>query len=943
MHRSVALLAFTVPVVAAVLMFGTEDASCPAGTEISYVIDGKRVCQQRLPESPRQILQAHDALYARAGVVPAGAYRAAVAQKQQMEPLKASVPRASGSWAPYGRGNLQISGGYNNASGRVDNFAYDPVGKRLFAALGSGGVWMSEAVGGDVRTLGNSWRAIDAALPSIVISGIGWTPAGGGTVIAVGGESVMGSSGYLGLGAFWSTDLGATWNQASGVPDAALAFRVAVDPGKPDIVYAATSKGLFRSADAGRSYVNVRLPTTEDCAGVETLGPCQFTNYVTDVVVRAPGGSTGETCSANGCPVLAGVGFRTGAGLAFQDGRPMAPANGLYRSDTGEVNTFARLDVSAVSAEPFGFTPQSRIGRIELATATGDDQDHRYVYAIVQDAELFNDGLAYIDAPVDLPALPLPIAPVSTVFHGIFVSADFGDTWVRMADTAEVAANPASESDLIPLQAALGYQPGVQAWYNAWVAVDPTATASGVSTRLSFGLEEVWQSTSSGVAMDGLGQQGPSDFAVFGSYYGTTHADQHAGLYIPTGDGGVCLFAGNDGGAFRQCVASGEAMTAAGWETVNTGIYALLPYGLGVARDGTVWWGLQDNGSGKTTRTGRSTEYYGGDGIYAEVDPDNSNIAFVESQNANMVVTTDGGASFTAIAPTMTAAAFDNFFVMDPLSAKHLLTGGQEIFETTLGSDVRSGTWVEVFNLGTNPDTGAIRRQTTIGVRGDAVYVGYCGDCGVSGNDTGFRNGIATNVGGAAPPKPESPDGWHIAAAAGLDNRYITSIAIDPADARTIYVSLGGYTSNLRPPGSYLDPNTNIGNGVVFKSTDAGESFTDISGNLPGVQANSVILHDGQLLLGTDIGVFISGDTGGGTWAPLGDGLPNVPVTMLRMKPGSDQLFASTFGRHLWTYPMSGGSVASEAPASSGTLLGAAGPGLLALLALGAALRRRRR
>ena len=43
--------------------------------------------------------------------------------------------------------------GIRSVSGRADSFAYDPVGKRLFVAIGEGGIWMSEATDGDVGTL----------------------------------------------------------------------------------------------------------------------------------------------------------------------------------------------------------------------------------------------------------------------------------------------------------------------------------------------------------------------------------------------------------------------------------------------------------------------------------------------------------------------------------------------------------------------------------------------------------------------------------------------------------------------------------------------------------------------------------------------------------------------------------------------------------------------
>jgi hypothetical protein len=106
--------------------------------------------------------------------------------------------------------------------------------------------------------------------------------------------------------------------------------------------------------------------------------------------------------------------------------------------------------------------------------------------------------------------------------------------------------------------------------------------------------------------------------------------------------------------------------------------------------------------------------------------------------------------------------------------------------------------------------------------------------------DTGFHNGLATNVGGNKPPKSMNSQGWHKAKKIGLPNRYIVAIAIDPADAKTVYVALGGYDNReWIPPGSYLDPNTNLGSGHIFVSHDAGDHFANISGNLPNTQARS--------------------------------------------------------------------------------------------------------
>src|SRR5206468_12046168 len=199
---------------------------------------------------------------------------------------------------------------------------------------------------------------------------------------------------------------------AAGVPNGAMGYQVAVDPRNPGIVYVATSQGLYRSTDAGRSFANVRLPTKNDevdCTGAVGYGRCEFANFVTDVVVQQPGGTT----NASGGGVLAAVGYRASE-KQFSNGEVEAPGNGLYYSGTGAPGTFQRLEAP-------GFAPQERIGRTELGKALGPSQNHDFVYAIVQDARMFNESqLATIDAPdAGLPAVH------NTVFNGIYVSSDF--------------------------------------------------------------------------------------------------------------------------------------------------------------------------------------------------------------------------------------------------------------------------------------------------------------------------------------------------------------------------------------------------------------------------------------------------------------------------------------------------------------------------------------
>jgi hypothetical protein len=193
--------------------------------------------------------------------------------------------------------------------------------------------------------------------------------------------------------------------------------------------------------------------------------------------------------------------------------------------------------------------------------------------------------------------------------------------------------------------------------------------------------------------------------------------------------------------------------------------------------------------------------------------------------------------------------------------------------------------------------------MSAIDLNGDNAYIGYCGFCDVITQGQPFANGIATNVGGSQPPKRLTGNGWHIAAAQGLPTRYISSIRMDPANPRTVYVTLGGYGRKWAPPGAVRDDVSKVGTGHVFKSTDAGQHFTDITGDLPDVPANWVVLRGSQLIVGTDIGVFISSDTSGSSWSVLGHGLPSVPITHLALKPGDpNTLVSATYGRGVYLY-----------------------------------------
>jgi photosystem II stability/assembly factor-like uncharacterized protein len=115
----------------------------------------------------------------------------------------------------------------------------------------------------------------------------------------------------------------------------------------------------------------------------------------------------------------------------------------------------------------------------------------------------------------------------------------------------------------------------------------------------------------------------------------------------------------------------------------------------------------------------------------------------------------------------------------------------------------------------------------------------------------------------------------------------ITSIAVHPENSTRVCITMGGYRNNIK---------------VYFSST-AGTTWVNYSAGLPNVPVNVAVINDnGDIYIGTDIGVFYRTETSG--WMPFFNGLPKVPVTDLRIRNGI--VFASTFGRGIWSTSVHG-------------------------------------
>jgi photosystem II stability/assembly factor-like uncharacterized protein len=130
---------------------------------------------------------------------------------------------------------------------------------------------------------------------------------------------------------------------------------------------------------------------------------------------------------------------------------------------------------------------------------------------------------------------------------------------------------------------------------------------------------------------------------------------------------------------------------------------------------------------------------------------------------------------------------------------------------------------------------------------------------------------------------------WNNVTPQGLPERTLISmIEVSPHDPASAYMAATRYKLDDTRP-------------MLYKTTDYGKTWVDISAGIPAHDYTRVIRADpgrrGLLYVGTETGVYVSFDDGG-AWQPLQANLPCVPVYDLLIK--DDDLIAATHGRSFW-------------------------------------------
>jgi photosystem II stability/assembly factor-like uncharacterized protein len=671
------------------------------------------------------------------------------------------------------------------------------------------------------------------------------------------------------------------WEFAGPINIGGRVIDIEFNPQDAKIVYAgAATGGVFKSTDRGVSWT----PIFDDQA-VLTIG---------DIAVAPNQPST----------IYVGTGEANGGHNNF-------PGGGVYKStDAGASWNFIGLEattsIGRVVVDP---TNADRVYVAAVGSYFAKDND-RGVYRsddagqTWQQVLFVNDSTGAIDLVLD-PLDPLKlfaatwerIRPPKFGTHlngfssGVYRSLDGGDTWQRLGSAQGLPA-PRQNVGRIGLAICATQPENLYALYtnnsngytydslyrskdggNTWQRTDLSNGLRSGFANFSwyFGNVRVHPTNPERVYVLDLLLMISSNGGSSWSPAATSHVDHHGFAFDPLDPNRQIV--GHDGGIDYS------TDNGASWTKV-----AALPVTqfYHITMDQTnperLYGGTQDNGTMRTM-TGALDDwdiFYGGDGFYVIVDPTNPNVIYAESQFGALGKSTDGGASFSSALQGINPnepTDWSTPVVMDPNNNKVLYYGTNRVYRTTNGAEF----WNAISGNLTDSEPGSrLGKVTTIAVAPSNSAVVYAG--------TDDSHVWVTADSGKTWREISDP----------LPYRWVTRVAVDPNDERVACVTFSGL--------KWRDPQPH-----VFRTTDMGFTWEDISNNLPDAPINIIVvdpLYPNLLYVGTDVSAYYSGDYGK-NWQPLGRGLPMVTVYDIVVHPFERRLALGTHARSMYTLDLS--------------------------------------
>ena len=390
---------------------------------------------------------------------------------------------------------------------------------------------------------------------------------------------------------------------------------------------------------------------------------------------------------------------------------------------------------------------------------------------------------------------------------------------------------------------------GYQGWYDNCVIVHPTnpniCYAGGVFPYGS-GYYGLIKTTDGGNSWTDV---------TIGSN-GQLHPDQHCLAFGPNNT----LWVGNDGGVWNT-TDGGQT-----WNNCNHTLGVTQFYTLAIhpTNPNFLLGGNQDNGSVWYTGTIGWQQVFAGDGGPVAIEWDSPNIFYTTYVHMTYLYKYDNGNYLGDVTGPWSgdrASWCNGPLVVDQNQPDALLVGTYRVFRT-----INSGnSWTQISGDLTG-GSGYLRALAVSATSSNIIY---------SGSSDGRV--FVTTDGSTWNPRYT-----------GLPAAAIPDVIISPSNWQTAYICVDRSTG-----------------GRVYQTTDAGVSWSDITGDLSsGLRGMSLTgdfsLTPPTLYLGTDYGVYYS--TNGGTnWSKYGSGLPNVAVYEIGCDMANGLVVAATHGRGMWS------------------------------------------
>ncbi|MFT5142005.1 MAG: hypothetical protein ACI80V_002047 [Rhodothermales bacterium] len=388
------------------------------------------------------------------------------------------------------------------------------------------------------------------------------------------------------------------------------------------------------------------------------------------------------------------------------------------------------------------------------------------------------------------------------------------------------------------------------------------------------------------------------------SQYPNSHPDHHALVFDPNNPNR--LYNGHDGG-----IATVSDVTPAGpitWTWLNNSLNITQFYQASISRvagDNRIAGGTQDNGSPfftfDGTTTSASADQTTGDGAFQYLG---ANDHYASSQNGsiNYYLNDGGNAQFAgeAIPCTNCGALFVHPFTVDPANETIIFyPAGQDLYRGVAPdqNNTFEHAWTKLDALQLPAAYGFSALSVSEGSStGVLYYAGYSD--GASPKIWRFANSSTATSGAVERSVPGTEAGG-----------YVLDIAINPDDSEEILVVIANYNTES-----------------IYHSTDGGQTYTGVEGNLtgadgPSVRSATILPSGGEMiyLVGTSVGVYSTQTFSAGTttWAQQGAAqMGNVAIAWLDSRKSDGRIIAATHGRGVFVGTPSAGS-ANSAPVAA--------------------------